>query len=646
MKKYIFLVKGIEDITGAPRYVNNKCRYLKEHGWEVLVFWSYNVSNAKLEHLIPYDNKEFIVHELQYYPCWFTKRKQKGIVDRISKKIGSAEQIVIESNKIQLGAWGELLASRLHAKHINFVTTEGVILKNEETFKFCHNKLKRHEFFNISASAVKQLFSRFVKLEHPENYYWSAMQNVEVDNYSFPDYDNMPKADYAITSFGRSKGYFPYMLEELESFITNYPEKTFNIFFLGDLNDTLVIREKMHLPNVHLVICPKAVRVVPKQLFSKSDVIIATAGCAYLAHENGGKVISMDIKSNTPLGLLGYTTWDTNTDSGFYSHKYSLSQWLQYLLIEKKQYPTIPNPEPLHAFDYQMSFIVPNDGVYLDSSKVRERITRYDNLLIPLTKLGMFRLVNYLFFKKRGKLSNSHKGKVKTGSLKKAGPCVVEFNGLPGLGKTTVANILIDDLRKDGLMVVNRKYDKNIIWKVLAHFPKLYSPSLYRIVAKYAKTIPSKGNKRTHVDWTNRYAFKYHLINKQNEIDYAIVDEGIIQFLVAMGFQDRMPESDKAVAIVKKIKELGIQFVRVDCVNHVEEAASRIMSRPSRGLVFENMKRDELVTTLETESLNFDYLRKVFSIVYNNQIVIEIDTKKDPYENAMKIKEIIVKKDE
>lgn len=402
MKKYILLVKGIEDITGAPRYVNNKCRYLKKHGWEVLVFWSYNVSHAKLEHLIPFDNRDYIFHELQYYPCWFTKRQQVTIIEKIANRVGPADQYVVESNKIQLGAWGELLAQKLHAKHINFVTTEGVKLRNKDSFDFCYSKLQRKEFFNINIASVKRLFSGFIELEHPEDNYWSAMQNVECEEYPFPSFDNMSKSDYTIVSFGRSKGYFPYMLDELDCFVTNHPDKKFNIFFLGDLKETESINSKLSKNNVDLVLYPAAVTVVPRQIFTKSDVVVATAGCAYLAYENGGKVISMDISNHTPLGLLGYTTWDCNARSVRNKSELSLSEWLEALLIEKKQYAAIPNPEPIHDFDYQMQFITPPDGVYLDPSRVRERITRHDNLCVFLTKMGLFQVVDYWYFRKRG----------------------------------------------------------------------------------------------------------------------------------------------------------------------------------------------------------------------------------------------------
>ncbi len=222
-------------------------------------------------------------------------------------------------------------------------------------------------------------------------------------------------------------------------------------------------------------------------------------------------------------------------------------------------------------------------------------------------------------------------------------PVIVEFNGLPGLGKTTVANILIGELNKLGYETINGRYRRSVFNTLHHPFPELYSLKLYSLVSSYAKFIPPIGRKRTHVHWTNFYARKYESMVKYSGADFAIVDEAIIQFLVAMAFQDRMPVSDKAVAIVEKLKYLGIEFVRVDCVNHIEESAKRIMSRPSRGLVFESMQPKELLRTLEVEAANFEYLRTIFSQVYQDQLVITIDTLDDPEKNAHKILETITK---
>lgn len=403
MSKYVILCKGIEDLTGAPRYVNNKCRYLKEHGWDVLVFWSYDIRHAKLPHLLPFNEKIFIFHELQFYPCWFTKEKQNKVIDSIANRIGAAEEIVIESNKLQLGAWGEMLAKKIKAKHINFVTTEKLIIRNKPTFDYCYSKLQRHEFFTISPSAVKHLFSNYLSFEKPEDYYWSAMQGVEVEERDFPAFDRMGKADYTITSFGRTKGYFPYMLEELKAFIINHPGEKFNIFFLGDIINQEQIKEKLDFANVNLVIHPQAVEIVPRQIFTQSDLVIATAGCAALAAKYGGKVISMDVNRNVPLGYLGYTTLDHNTYSGKYLNDSSLSEWLQRLLIDIESFEPLEQVNLAHDFDYQMQYVIPSDGHYVDSSKVNEKITRYDMVYSALCKIGFWPIVEHLFYRRKKK---------------------------------------------------------------------------------------------------------------------------------------------------------------------------------------------------------------------------------------------------
>jgi hypothetical protein len=372
---------------------------LKEQGWDVAVFWSYDISQAQLEHLIPFDKKEYIVHELLFFPCWFTKRQQNQVIERIISQIGNAEQIVIESNKLQLSAWGEIIAQRLNAKHINFVTTEKIKIHNKATFDFCYAKLKRHEFFTINKAAVAHIFSKFVSIDHPENYYWSALPGVEVEEYSFPAFDSLPPADYTITSFGRRKGYFPYMLSEFRQFISLHSDKIFNVFFLGDLRDQNDIHESLALDNVHLAIYPEAVKVVPLQIFTRSDVIIATAGCANMASKNG-KVISMDVSNNVPLGLLRFTTFDSNTSSGLYENHFSLSEWLQVLLIDKKEFSRMPDPRIPHTFDYQMQFVTAPDGYYLDSSNVKEKISKRDKLWGFLIKIGLWKLVEYLYFTK------------------------------------------------------------------------------------------------------------------------------------------------------------------------------------------------------------------------------------------------------
>lgn len=402
MKKYVFLTEHLSGLTGSERYVNNKCKLLKEHGWEVLVLWNYNIGPVQLEYLKPFDNLKYIHHELKFWPSWFSERERNKVVNRLVSTIGCADQIVVESSKLEIGAWGELVAKRICCKHLIFVVTEDIRIHNRETFEFCYAKMKRDEFFTINEPAVKFLFSKFTSVEHPERYYWDAVQGVEVSEYPFPAFDLLPKANYTITSFGREKGYFPYMLDELKFFISQHPGESFNLFFLGGVCNENKIRDSLSLDNVNLAIYPQEVMVVPRQIFEKSDVVIATAGCALLSASNGCKTISMDVNKNVPLGLLYYTTLDSNTDSGQFENSKSLRQWLDSLLVNKVVIEKITNTYVLHDYKYQMKFISHVDCNYIDSSKLMEPMTRHDSFFSYIVKVGLFRVVEYLYYSRRG----------------------------------------------------------------------------------------------------------------------------------------------------------------------------------------------------------------------------------------------------
>ena len=220
---------------------------------------------------------------------------------------------------------------------------------------------------------------------------------------------------------------------------------------------------------------------------------------------------------------------------------------------------------------------------------------------------------------------------------------IVEFNGLSGLGKTTVANILRDDLIIDGYKAIGwYRHSKLHSIHPLCAIP--YSFSLYSKVKRYANSIVPFRKERTHMHYTNHFVRMYKSIEKYSDADFAICDEGIIQFLVAMGCKDHFPQTPLLDAIVEKLKSMGVSFVRVDCENHVQSSVERINSRPPRGIFFEGWSKEDLVSLLQVEADNFECLRSVFSKVYPDQKVIKIDTLNlAPKVNALKIKEIITK---
>ena len=226
--------------------------------------------------------------------------------------------------------------------------------------------------------------------------------------------------------------------------------------------------------------------------------------------------------------------------------------------------------------------------------------------------------------------------------VKNSKTIIVEFNGLPGLGKTTVANLLLNELNNRGYTTVTSHWRKNILNNFHHPFPELYNLDLYHRFVTFARSIPPKRKKRTHVHIVNFYIQKYEAIRKYCDADFAIIDEAIIQFWVAIAFNDIIPhDNEKVRAIINKLKALHIDFIRVDCLNHVDSAATRIKQRPKKNIIFEKLDDTDLISALEAEAANFEYLRAVFSEMYENQLVITIDTNDSPKKNEKKIAEVL-----
>lgn len=393
MKKYVFFTSGIGGLSGNPRYLDAKCEFLISNGWEVCIYSFYSKEPVVLPQLVPFE--KYIIPELEYYPLWYTRRKRNHIINRIINDLNSGNDIVLESNTMTMSMWGEIIASKIKAKHVIYLTDENVFLDNEKAFSFIDFKIKQKEFYTISPARANLFLSKYAKLDNPYSLFWSASSDVKVSNYPFPPFDTLPKADYTICHFGRYKDYFPLMLNGIREFCECYQDKSFNIFFLGNCSGKEnYIKTLLSCKNMNLTLC-EPVLIVPECIFSKSDVIFSTAGCAWLAHENGGKVVSIDINDSLPLGLFGYTTFDSNVYSGRYkkSNK-SYKDWLEELLLGYYNYSPLEAPEfEDYSFKYQLSCIERIENLqYFDTSKVYLRVTNYDNIAKLLMKLRLYKL--------------------------------------------------------------------------------------------------------------------------------------------------------------------------------------------------------------------------------------------------------------
>lgn len=337
--KYVILTYQMAGFTGAPSYINNKVRWLKERGVDTVVFDNYGGlfinKEIVLEYLLPYKNNRML--ELFFPPSYFTKRQRTRIIERLLMAVGDAEDCVVESNSPRLALWGELLAERLGAKHLILNVGEQLSIHNNEEFGFLDFKLNRHELFTIKPQTIINMFKgyRTISDDEAQNAFFAASMGVKAEDVPMAELDDLPEAKYIILSFGRYKPYFDNMVKGVVEFSEKHSEDSVNFLIMGDVALPPQTEKMLEsAPNLFVKFIPSK-RPVPKAVFDYSDVVIATAGCANLSYKTGAKTISMDVNTCLPLGVMGYTTIDSVYSSIKEQPHYDVCNLLEDVLVHR-----------------------------------------------------------------------------------------------------------------------------------------------------------------------------------------------------------------------------------------------------------------------------------------------------------------------
>lgn len=337
--KYVILTYQMAGFTGAPSYINNKVRWLKERGVDTVVFDNYGGlfinKEIVLEYLLPYKNNRML--ELFFPPSYFTRRQRTRIIERLLMAAGDAEDFVVESNSPRLALWGELLAERLGAKHLILNVGEQLSIHNNEEFGFLDFKLNRYELFTIKPQTIINMFKgyRTISDDEAQNAFFAASMGVKAEEVPMPELDDLTEAKYKILSFGRYKPYFDNMVKGVVEFSEKHSEDSVNFLIMGDVAlppQTEKLLESAR--NLYVKFIPSK-RPVPKAVFDYSDVVIATAGCANFSYKTGAKTISMDVNTCLPLGVMGYTTIDSVYSSNKEQLHYDVCNLLEDVLVHR-----------------------------------------------------------------------------------------------------------------------------------------------------------------------------------------------------------------------------------------------------------------------------------------------------------------------
>ena len=408
--KYVFFTFTLDGVTGGQRYVNNKTKWLEDKGYDVIVFdhrggLSLN-GDVVLDRLINFQDNRFL--ELFFPPRYFTKKQRELIINKICNKIGKADDYVVESNSGRLALWGELVSIRLNAKHIILDVGEHPDIRSDEEYQYYSFKFERNELYLISSKIVKTFFSGYRQISDKEadEHMYSAIMNVVPEEVPCPELDQLPLSDYNILSFGREKPYFVNMINGVSEFANKHKDKRINFIIMGVNSLSQHYLNCLNkLENLSYIIIPLK-HIIPKVIFRYADAVIATAGCASISYKEGAKTISMNVETNYPLGVMGYTTINNVVDNNNENNDVSLSSFLKRVLVDKEfEGPYIlEREETTKGYDFQISLINNNRKYWcrVDEIVVDSGFRRY--LITVFLRIGAIKLLAWLYNTKLAKL--------------------------------------------------------------------------------------------------------------------------------------------------------------------------------------------------------------------------------------------------
>ena len=328
---------------GIQCYLASKAKYLESIGWHVVVFSDNNPASKDrclIDHLnkyLPNGNPFLGVHPNKL-PSLIIKNTIESLVSRIGI-IAEDDEIVIESCDDITAVWGELLASRIKARHFFWAANEhfrGGGKHYEDFIDFFMFKMDRGEVF-ASIQSANRLFEGFRTYKNGDFEEYPFTEDPILDIFC-PRIASLTKKDYSICYIGRSrKPYFPSIVNGVKSFSNNHPEKGIQFVIVGEVTNERRSVLDHHLPNLSIVELGNLFPL-PRMLYSKVDVVIAGSGSARHSMDEGALVITADPEKCLSHGLLGYDTNESiyeNSESSEQCLNISFSDALERALVKQ-----------------------------------------------------------------------------------------------------------------------------------------------------------------------------------------------------------------------------------------------------------------------------------------------------------------------
>lgn len=196
---------------------------------------------------------------------------------------------------------------------------------------------------------------------------------------------------------------------------------------------------------------------------------------------------------------------------------------------------------------------------------------------------------------------------------------IIEFYGIPGSGKTTLMKEMAMMLESDGYSVqkkiyeINNEYSNLIRMCIKSLSTLLFTFNNFRFMCFFFSNVKIRGiNKFIEIfkQWIN-ISFVLTFMNRSNDCDYVLVDQGIIQAIISISSHNKISHKLMYGELLGRIN-LPIQFIYVN--TEIENVLNRLDNRQngkSRAEKINDMKvRKEYLERIQKECLIMESLIK------------------------------------
>ena len=222
---------------------------------------------------------------------------------------------------------------------------------------------------------------------------------------------------------------------------------------------------------------------------------------------------------------------------------------------------------------------------------------------------------------------------------------IIEFNGLPGVGKSTITHYLEELANKQGIPFYKKYYRYSFEHRTISLLLRPLLFSLLPSIMLYANCYRSGMQKNRYIVGFLAYVREYLDFKKDIKNGLLVSDQGIVQDFISIAHDSSIKDLGTVSSILSKLEKRNIRFIRVDCNLSEVDVLNRLRNRVNGGSRIEKNDDDEVIRLLNIQKRNLELVRQELN-KSSESFHITIDTSVSPYDNACFIWKMIYGKTE